>query len=164
MDYLVQCFERSDGHHGTDHTGGRGMDETDEIEATDTPQDPTRPFFYSVGKLPSFTIAEMVKEQELDDEEATKLFELFGRDLLTTTILASPELSVFHEVVGPGERVRPHRHGTTQITYVLKGELRYGNRVTTAGMGYFSPNKPYSWTAGGPPPHRVSAPAAQTKL
>jgi len=31
---------------------------------------------------------------------------------------------------------------------VLRGSLRYGNRVTSAGMGYYSPNTPYAWTAG----------------
>jgi hypothetical protein len=124
------------------------MTDTEQTKAADTSEGPDRPFFYSLKDLPSFTIAELAEQQGLDDEEASKNFDLFGRDLLTTTILASPQLSVFHEVAKPGEKVKPHRHGTHQITYVLKGSLRYGNRVTTAGMGYYSPDKLYAWTAG----------------
>jgi len=105
-------------------------------------------FFYDTATLPSKTIAEIADETGLDDASREGLFALFGRTLATKTILMSPELSVFHEVALPGETVRPHRHGTHQITYVLRGSLRYGNRVTGAGMGYYSPNRPYSWTAG----------------
>lgn len=111
-------------------------------------QGPAKPFFYSVAELPSQSMAEMMDASGAGDEEKQKMFDLFGRDLVTTTILVSPALSVFHEVAKPGEKVKPHRHGTHQITYVLRGSLRYGNRETTAGMGYFSPDKNYSWTAG----------------
>jgi hypothetical protein len=106
----------------------------------------TRAFFYSIDELPTQSIAEMAVG--LDDKLAEGLLELFGRDLLTKTILQSPRLSVYHEVVGPGQKVKPHRHGTHQITYVLRGSLNYGNRTTSAGMGYYSPNRRYSWTAG----------------
>jgi hypothetical protein len=44
--------------------------------------------------------------------------------------------------------VKPHRHGTYQVNYVLRGELRFGSQRVTAGMGYFSPDALYSWTAG----------------
>ncbi len=110
--------------------------------------DPTRPFFYSVADLPAYSIAQMMERSGASDEEKEKMFGLFGRDLVTRTILQSSRLSVFHEVAGPKERVRPHRHGTHQLTYVLRGSLHYGNRVTSAGMGYFSPDRLYSWTAG----------------
>jgi hypothetical protein len=114
--------------------------------ATESEDDTLRPFFYSINDLPSQTIAEMA--EGASEEEKQQMFDLFGRDLLTTTILVSPRLSVFHEVAKPGEKVKPHRHGTHQITYVIKGSLKYGNRTTAAGGGYFSPNKRYSWTAG----------------
>lgn len=103
-------------------------------------------FFYSIEELPAMSIAEMV--QGLPEDEQHKMFDFFGRDLLTKVILSSPELSVYHEQAKPGERVKPHRHGTHQITYVLRGSLHYGNRETGAGMGYYSPNRPYAWTAG----------------
>jgi len=48
----------------------------------------------------------------------------------------------------PGERVKAHRHGVYQVDYVLRGELRFGSRRGTAGMGYFIPDPLYSWTAG----------------
>lgn len=124
------------------------MAETNPLDAVDTEEDraPTSAFFYSIDELPSQSIAEMTAA--LDDKQAEGLLDLFGRDLLTKTILQSPRLSVYHEVVGPGQKVKPHRHGTHQITYVLRGSLNYGNRTTSAGMGYFSPNRRYSWTAG----------------
>jgi hypothetical protein len=105
-----------------------------------------RPFFYSIDDIPGYTIAEMYADAE--PSAASEAYDLFGRDLVTKVILQSPGLSVFHETAKPGERVKPHRHGTHQITYVLKGELIYGSRSTTAGMGYFSPDMLYSWTAG----------------
>jgi hypothetical protein len=107
-------------------------------------QELLRPFFYDVADLPGYTIAEMAG----DSEGAQQMYDLFGRDLVTKSILQSPRLSVFHESAKPNERVKPHRHGTHQLTYVLRGELIYGNRRTTAGMGYFSPDTIYSWRAG----------------
>ena len=103
-----------------------------------------RPFFYDVTELPAYTIADMVG----DSPDREMYFDLFGRDLETKTIVQTPQLAVFHEKAKPGERVKPHRHGTHQLTYVLQGELIYGNRRTTAGMGFFTPDRPYSWRAG----------------
>ncbi|MFA5882596.1 MAG: cupin domain-containing protein [Acidimicrobiia bacterium] len=110
--------------------------------------DELRPFFFSIADIPAQSIAQMVDDMEMPDEQRQHLFDVFGRDLMTKVILQTPGLSVFHEEAQPGEQVKPHRHGTHQITYVLRGSLHYGNRVTSAGMGYFSPDKPYAWTAG----------------
>ncbi len=101
-------------------------------------------FFFDTAELPGYTLAELMG----DSEESQYYFELFGRDLVTKTILMSPRLSVFHESAQPGERVEPHRHGTHQLNYVLRGELFYGSRRVGAGMGYFSPDTLYSWRAG----------------
>jgi hypothetical protein len=90
----------------------------------------------------------MVEGIEMPEAQRQQMFDVFGRDLMTRVILQSPTLSVFHEEAQPGERVKPHRHGTHQLTYVLRGALHYGNRVTSAGMGYYSPDRPYAWTAG----------------
>jgi hypothetical protein len=103
--------------------------------------DGLEPFFYDVAALPGHTIVDLVGENE-------ELIDLFGRDLVTKTIVQTPELSVYHESARPGERVKPHRHGTLQLTYVLRGELIYGNRRVGAGMGYVSPDRLYSWRAG----------------
>ena len=102
------------------------------------------PFFYDTAELPAQTIVDLVG----DGEDAQPIIELFGRDLRTKTILQSPSLCVYHEQADPGERVLPHRHGTHQLTYVLRGELIYGSQRTSAGMGYFSPDALYSWRAG----------------
>lgn len=116
------------------------MDDT----ATQSTGQDLRPFFYDVAELPGYTIEEIAG----DGDGAQEMYDLFGRDLVTKTILMSPKLSVFHESAKPGERVKPHRHGTHQLTYVLRGELIYGNQRTGAGMGYFSPDALYSWRAG----------------
>jgi hypothetical protein len=116
------------------------MDDT----ATQSTDQELRPFFYDIAQLPGYTIEEMAG----DGEGAQEMYDLFGRELVTKTILMSPKLSVFHESAKPGERVKPHRHGTHQLTYVLRGELIYGNQRTGAGMGYFSPDALYSWRAG----------------
>ena len=110
--------------------------------------DELRPFFFSIADIPAQSIAQMVDGMEMPDEQRQHLFDVFGRDLMTKVILQTPTLSVFHEEAQPGEAVTPHRHGTNQITFVIRGSLHYGNRVTSAGMGYFSPDKPYAWTAG----------------
>ena len=44
--------------------------------------------------------------------------------------------------------MKPHRHGTQQVNYVLRGELNYGNHKLTAGMGAFTPDTLYAWHAG----------------
>jgi len=124
-----------DHHEGTSN----GIEEQETVQ---------RPFFYSIHDLPSESIADTVARRGFDEAESQKWFDLFGRDLLTKRIFKSSRLTVTHETVGPGARVKPHRHGTHQITYVLRGSLRYGNQVTTAGMGSFTPNTRYSWTAG----------------
>jgi hypothetical protein len=110
--------------------------------------DEPRPFFFSIEDIPAYSIAEMLEPTETPDAEKQRLYGIFGRDLLTKVILQSPQLCVYHEDAKPGEKVKPHRHGTHQITYVLRGSLHYGNRVTSAGMGYYSPDTPYAWTAG----------------
>ena len=106
--------------------------------------EPTKQAFFDVEELPGHTLAEMLG----DGPEAQEMFELFGRDLVTRTILLSPTLSVFHETAKPGEQVKPHRHGTLQIDYVLRGELVFGSRRVTAGMGCVIPDTLYSWRAG----------------
>jgi hypothetical protein len=108
------------------------------------PEEALRPFMFDVAELPGYTIADMLG----DSPEAEHYFDLFGRDLVTRTILQSPRLSVFHESAKPGERVKPHRHGTHQLNYVLRGELIYGNQRLGAGMGYFTPDTLYAWQAG----------------
>jgi hypothetical protein len=102
------------------------------------------PFVFDVAGIPGHTNVEMMG----DSPEAQHFLELLGRDLVTKVLVQTPKLCVYHETAKPGERVKPHRHGTYQVNYVLRGELRFGNQSVTAGMGYFSPDKLYSWRAG----------------
>ena len=105
---------------------------------------PSKLTFFDTAELPGFTIADVAGE----GPEAEQMFDLFGRDLLTKTILQSPQLSVYHEKAKPGERVKPHRHGTLQVDYVISGELIFGSQRVGAGMGYVIPDTLYSWRAG----------------
>lgn len=113
-----------------------------------TAGDDVRPFFFAIDDIPAYSIAQMLEQSDTSEEDKQNAYDIFGRDLMTKVILQSPNLCVYHEEAQPGEKVKPHRHGTHQITYVLRGSLHYGNRVTSAGMGYYSPDRLYAWTAG----------------
>ena len=103
-----------------------------------------KPFVIDVAQVEGFTIADIAGE----GEQADFMISMFGRDLLTKPIVQTPRLSVFHETAKPGEQVKPHRHGTHQLNYVLRGELIFGNQHVTAGMAYFTPDMLYSWRSG----------------
>jgi len=116
----------------------------DHGESADTGEERLRPFVFDVESIPGHTNAEMLAEVE----DADRLLELLGRDLVTRPLVQTPKLCVYHETAKPGETVKPHRHGTYQVNYVLRGELVFGNQRVTEGMGYFSPDMLYSWRAG----------------
>jgi hypothetical protein len=103
-----------------------------------------RPFVFDIAEIPGHTNADLLA----DADDADYYFELLGRDLVTRTLVQTAKLSVYHETAKPGERVKPHRHGTYQVNYVLRGELVFGNQRVGAGMGYFTPDMLYSWRAG----------------
>jgi hypothetical protein len=103
-----------------------------------------RPFVFDVTATPAHTNAELLAGIEGADE----LFEVLGRDLQTRTLVQTPKLCVYHETAKPGESVKPHRHGTYQVNFILRGELVFGSQRVTAGMGYFTPDMLYSWRAG----------------
>jgi hypothetical protein len=113
-------------------------------QPNDDRSDELRPFVFDVASIPGRTNVEMLG----DAPEAEALLELLGRDLVTRVLVQTPQLCVYHETAKPGERVKPHRHGTYQVDYVLRGELWFGNQRVTAGMGYFTPDALYSWRAG----------------
>ena len=116
--------------------------------ATESPaprvEDPTKPMIIDVAEVDGFTIVDTAG----DDEQGRFMIEMFGRDLLTKPIVQTSRLSVFHETAQPGDRVKPHRHGTHQVNYVLKGELIFGNQHVRPGMAFFTPDMLYSWRAG----------------
>lgn len=106
--------------------------------------DVSRSFVFDVAEIPGQTNVELMG----DAPEAAQLLDLLGRDLVTRTIVQTPELTVFHETAAPGESVKPHRHGTYQVNFVLRGELFFGSQRVGPGMGYFTPDKLYAWKAG----------------
>jgi hypothetical protein len=105
---------------------------------------PPRPFIFDVADIPGHTNEELMG----GSPDADHLLELLGRDLVTRMLVQTPQLCVYHETAKPGEQVKPHRHGTYQVNYVLRGELLFGNQRVGTGMGYFSPDMLYSWRAG----------------
>ena len=107
------------------------------------PED-VRPFVFAVDQIAGHTNEELLGGLPNADE----MYELLGRDLVTKMLVQTPQLCVYHEQAKPGEHVKPHRHGTYQVNYVLRGELIFGNQRVTAGMGYFTPDMLYSWRAG----------------
>lgn len=115
-------------------------------ESDSTSDRPTtlRPFVFDVAEIEGHTNEDMLR----DAPEAELFYELLGRDLVTKVLVQTEQLCVYHERAKPGEMVKPHRHGTYQVNYVLEGELHFGNRVVGPGMGYFSPDALYSWRAG----------------
>ena len=114
---------------------------TDEEQAVG---DSPRPFVFDVATIEGHTNAELLG----DGADAARFLELLGPDLVTRALVQTPKLCVYHETAKPGERVKPHRHGTYQVNYVLRGELIFGSQRVTAGMGYFTPDMLYSWRAG----------------
>ncbi|MGE0878940.1 MAG: cupin domain-containing protein [Acidimicrobiia bacterium] len=111
---------------------------------SDTNTEPVRTHIIDLDDVEGFSIADIAG----DDEQGRIMIEAFGSALFTKPIVRTPQLSVFHESAGPGERVKPHRHGTYQLNYVLKGELIFGNQHVKAGMSYFTPDELYSWRTG----------------
>ena len=101
-------------------------------------------FFFDIADLEGQTIVDLAG----DGPEAEWMIDLFGRDLSTKMIVSTPSLTVLHETAPPGEQVKPHRHGTHQVNYMLRGELHFGNRTITAGQGFFTPDQLYAWRAG----------------
>ena len=106
----------------------------------------TKPCFYDSDKIDYLSPVDLA--ESLPEDERADFLQQYGDGGLVGTILSSPSLAVIRYKAKPGERVPPHRHGVNQITFMLKGSLHYGSRATTAGMGYFSPDRKYSWTAG----------------
>ena len=106
--------------------------------------EPLKSFVFDVAETPGYTNVDLLG----DADEAEHLLELLGRDLVTKILVQTPKLCVYHESAKPGEQVKPHRHGTHQVNYVLRGELWFGSQRVTPGMGYFTPDMLYSWRAG----------------
>lgn len=119
------------------------MTTTDDTTASPEPGE-LRQFFFDVDEIDGATIAQMVE----GDPDSEWMLDLFGRDLLTKIIVQTPDLTVLHETAPPGEQVKPHRHGTHQLNYMLRGELIFGSKRITPGMGFFTPDMLYSWRAG----------------
>ncbi len=121
------------------------MATTEPVPDTGAPADePLRPFIFDVASTPAHTNAELMG----GSPDADFWLELLGRDLETRMLVQTDKLCVYHEHAKPGEMVKPHRHGTYQVNYVLRGELWFGNQRVGPGMGYFSPDALYSWRAG----------------
>lgn len=126
------------------------------VQADEEPQDRARQQFFDVAAAATVSVddfaAGMVAGRgltpEVEQRATEAYYELFGRTMQVKVLFMSEELALLHVTVGAGDHVLPHRHGTHQATYVLEGSLHYGNQVVGPGMGSFTPDTYYSWTAG----------------
>lgn len=104
-----------------------------------------KPFFYDINDVPAVNLAELVAAGDLELDG----IEYFEDRLVEREILNLPDVSFIEYTVAPGTKVPAHHHDCDQVDYILRGELRYGNRVLTTGMGFFAPEgSNYTWTAG----------------
>jgi quercetin dioxygenase-like cupin family protein len=101
-----------------------------------------KPFFYDLADLPDLSNA----PTPFSDEIARHFAGVGG---MVKQIINIPTLRVAYYKFEPGLRVPYHHHGANQVTFVLKGSLYYGGKkVTSAGMGFFTPAQDYAWVAG----------------
>jgi hypothetical protein len=101
-----------------------------------------KPFFYDLAELPSLSNASAPMENEM-----ARHFAKAGG--VVKQILNISTLRVGYYKFEPGLRVPYHHHGANQLTFVLKGSLYYGGKkVTSEGMGFFTPGQDYAWVAG----------------
>jgi quercetin dioxygenase-like cupin family protein len=70
------------------------------------------------------------------------------RDQGMSYLVNSPTLTITRARYRPNLKVPPHHHNAHQVTFVLKGELHYGAKTVSAGMGVYTPSTKYSFTAG----------------
>jgi quercetin dioxygenase-like cupin family protein len=109
------------------------------------PEKPARklkPFFYDLAELADLSNA----PTPFSGEIARHFTDVGG---VVKQILNIPTLRVAYYKFKPGLRVPYHNHGANQVTFVLKGSLYYGGKkVTSAGMGFFTPAQDYAWIAG----------------
>ena len=124
------------------------MDSGTSVEDLAPTPDMTRAFFYDVAKMPLQHTVDLYNSLEGDAKE--KFFKTFGdgSGIHGKVICATDVLSISLVIADPGAKVGRHRHGKTQVTFMLKGELKYGARTVTAGMGLYTPDRPYTWVAG----------------
>lgn len=101
-----------------------------------------KPFFYNLADLPDLSNA----PNGFSGEIAKHFADVGG---VVKQILNIPTLSVAYYKFEPGVHVPYHNHGTNQLTFVLNGSLHYGGKkVTSEGMGFFTPGQDYAWIAG----------------
>lgn len=109
--------------------------------------DGSRAFFFDLAAVPASTVAD--RRGAVADGLVEGYDAAFGSaEIDVKRIVMSERLTVNWAYVHPNGSVARHSHGTNQLTFVLDGELYYGNRCISQRMGRFGPDAPYAWTAG----------------
>jgi hypothetical protein len=106
----------------------------------------TRGLLYDIADMKTINTQDLA--DRIPEEGRQEFLDTAGGHMDFGFILQSPTLCVSHCVVAPNVTVKPHHHDRNQMTYVLKGSLRYGRQEAKPGMGYFTPKKRYTWTSG----------------
>ena len=109
-------------------------------------EQPNKLTFFDTEHMPGYTIADMAGE----GPQAQEMIELFGRELVTKTILQSAKLSVFHEKA-KARRTGESRTATEPCRSTTCSAASSSSAISrvSAGMGYaVIPDTLYSWRAG----------------
>jgi len=110
-------------------------------------RDFSKSFFFDIAKEKFESVADRVTNRCSDPEERDWLIDLYG-NMDISVLVDIPTMMVTYCRVPPNVTVAPHKHNRNQIVMVVKGELHYGTKVIGPEMGYFGPDKFYSWTTG----------------
>lgn len=116
-------------------------------EAALEQRDFTKSFFFDIAKENFVHLADRITARCADPKEREWLIDLYG-NMDISILVDIPTMLVTYCKVPPDASVKPHRHGRNQFVLVIKGELHYGSQVIRPEMGYFGPDKFYSWKAG----------------
>lgn len=110
-------------------------------------RDFTKSFFFDIASENFFNLAANIEQRYEDPEQRQWLIDIYG-NMDISILVDIPTMLVTYCKVPPEASVKPHRHGRNQFAFVVKGALHYGTKVIGPGMGYFGPDKFYSWKSG----------------
>lgn len=132
----------SNSNNSTNHDDDTKNEQAEAAPGQSRPRKKLKPFFYDLAQLPDLSKGAPAMPKEMARHFA-------GAGGVVKQILNIPTMRVGYYKFEPGLRVPYHNHGANQLTFVLKGSLYYGGKkVTSEGMGFFTPGQDYAWIAG----------------
>ena len=104
--------------------------------------DELRPFFFSIDEIPAYTIAGMLDQSDVDEAEKQRLYDIFGRDLLTKVdpaVAAAMRVPREREAGREGEAASP-RDPPDHLRVARVAALRQPSHI--GGHGLLQPGHP----------------------